>query len=105
MQGIGGRVAAWRRHRDLSQQELANRSGVTQAIISRLERHGRDVPVRTLCRLAAALDVTPGTLLDGDPPRPDLDRHAVDAVARAMVSGRRRDLPARLRPLADACAV
>src|SRR5690348_5238006 len=102
MQGIGVRAAAWRRHRDLSQQALADRSGVAQAIISRFERHGRDISIRTVCRLAAALDVTPGTLLDQDPPRPDLDRHAIDAVARAMVSGHRRDLPARLRPLADA---
>ena len=35
-------IAAWRKYRKLSQAELADRAGVTQTAISRLERSGKD---------------------------------------------------------------
>lgn len=55
-------IAAWRRHRGLSQAALANRAGVAQTAISRLERPGGRVgrPVgRRVTRqaIARALDV------------------------------------------------
>lgn len=104
MQQLGDRLAAWRRAKGLSQAELAARAGVTQAMVSRIESRGRDFSVRTLVRLAAAAGVTPSALLELDPPRPVLDRFQVDAVMRAVVSGRRTHLSRDLAWLADACA-
>jgi transcriptional regulator with XRE-family HTH domain len=103
MRGFNIRLGSWRRHRGLTQAALAARAGIPQPAVSEAEMGKRDVGLRTIVRLAAALGITPGTLLDSDPPRHPLDRHAVDAVARAAVTGR-RDLPAGQRRLADACA-
>ena len=55
-----------RRHEmGLSQQDLANRAGLSLQTINQIER-GRHRPrPRTLVTLAQALDWTPGELLDG----------------------------------------
>jgi transcriptional regulator with XRE-family HTH domain len=103
MQGFHIRLGAWRRHRGLTQAALAARADIPQPAVSEAEMGKRDVGLRTIVRLASALGITPGILLDSDPPRPPLDRHAMDAVARAVVTGH-RDLPAGQRRLADACA-
>lgn len=100
---IGDRVAGWRVARGLTQAQLAVRSGVPQAAVSAIESFRRDLTVRTLQRLAAAMELSPGTLLDRDPPRPGLTRLQVDAISRAIVTGTRRLPPAHVR-LADACA-
>ncbi len=100
---IGRRVGGWRKSRGLSQSALATRAGIPQAAVSSIELGRRDCSLRTVYRLALALDITPGTLLDADPPWSPLTRHEVDAVSRAIVSGR-RDLPQAHRRLADACA-
>jgi transcriptional regulator with XRE-family HTH domain len=100
---IGGRIGGWRQARDLTQAALAARAGLPQAAVSAIEAGRRDCSVRTVFRLAAALDLTAGRLLDEEPPRAPLSRHDVDAIARAVVSGRRALAPG-LRRLADACA-
>lgn len=55
-------IAAWRKHRGISQAELAERAGVTQAAISRLETVGvAGVPsgrLGTRRAIAKALDVS-----------------------------------------------
>jgi transcriptional regulator with XRE-family HTH domain len=48
----------------LTQEEVANRSGVHATEVSRLESGKRDPQVSTLLRLAKALEVPPGRLLD-----------------------------------------
>ena len=55
-------IAAWRKHRGYSQRDLANRAGLTQAGVSRLEarREGVVSPVGRLATrraIARALDV------------------------------------------------
>jgi len=100
---IGDKVGGWRRVRGLTQAALAARAGLTQAAVSGIENGGRDLSVRTLFRLAAALDLTPGALLDGEPPRASLTRHDIDAISRAVVTGERA-LPSASRRLADTCA-
>lgn len=99
----GARLGAWRIARGLTQAALAKRARLPQPAVSGAERGTRDISLRTLCRIADALAVSPGTLLDRDPPRLALDRHRIDAVARAVISGHRA-LPRDLRLLADACA-
>lgn len=55
-------VAAWRKHRGMSQADLAAKTGMTQAGVSRLEtrRDGRATPLGRMATrrsLASALDV------------------------------------------------
>ena len=58
------RLHALRQRRRLSQAELARRSGVSQATISRIEAgKTRGVDLATLDRLARALGVSPRSLL------------------------------------------
>ncbi len=49
-------VAAWRRHRGLSQAALARKTGLSQVWISRIERGGGYGSRDTRRKLAAALD-------------------------------------------------
>jgi ribosome-binding protein aMBF1 (putative translation factor) len=49
-------VAAWRRHRGLSQAALARKTGLSQVWISRIERGGGYGSRETRRKLAAALD-------------------------------------------------
>lgn len=100
---IGDKLGGWRRARRLTQAALAARAGLPQSVVSDTENGRRDISLRTLYRLAGALDLTPGALLDDEPPRARLSRHDIDAVSRAVVSGE-RNLPLAQRRLADACA-
>ncbi len=58
-------VALARRRLHLTQEEVSGRSGVHPTEVSRIENGERDVRVSTLVRLAGALEVSPGELLDG----------------------------------------
>lgn len=62
---IAGNIARLRREQKLTQSQLASRSGVHVTEVSRIERGLRDVRLSTLVRLARALGVKPGRLLDG----------------------------------------
>jgi len=48
----------------LTQEQVAERSGVHATEVSRIEAGKRDPQVSTLRRLAAALKVSPGSLLE-----------------------------------------
>ena len=94
--GFGLTLLSWRRHRRLTQQDLASKAGVPRPYLSRLERDEVDPSVSLLRRLAVALGITPGTLLDTSPPHKPLSRHALDRLARgALKPGARayRDVP------------
>lgn len=60
-------VAEARRRAGLTQEEVSERSGVHPTEVSRIENGNRDARVSTVFRLAAALEVSPGQLLDGLP--------------------------------------
>jgi transcriptional regulator with XRE-family HTH domain len=61
---LGEAIRRLRRERNLSQQDLADKLGMTNNAVSQFER-GVTVPgVYTLIELAAALDVTYGVLFD-----------------------------------------
>lgn len=57
-------LAAWRRHRGLSQAALARRAGLSQVWISRIERGGGYGSRDTRRKLAAALDAPVWALED-----------------------------------------
>ena len=88
---FGETVLAWRLARGMTQAELAGASGLPRPNLSAIERGDREVTLRTLRALAAALDVTPGTLADGVSPgaaaRP-LPRAALERIAAAALGGR-----------------
>ncbi|MEX2445987.1 MAG: helix-turn-helix transcriptional regulator [Dehalococcoidia bacterium] len=61
---VGHRIREWRLRRELSQAEVAKRSGITQASLSNYENGKRDLPLSTLVGVAGALNVSIGELLD-----------------------------------------
>jgi transcriptional regulator with XRE-family HTH domain len=61
---LGKNLRAARKKLDLSQIEVSQRSGVEQGEISRIERGIRDPQVSTVEKLAAAVEMPPGRLLD-----------------------------------------
>ena len=64
MAHFGGKLRAARKRLGLTQEEVAQRSGVHVTEVSRIEAGKRDPKVSTLERLAKAVEVKPGRLLD-----------------------------------------
>lgn len=62
---IGDKLREARTRRLMTQVQLAEKSGVNQVTIARIERDQVDPRFSTICRLARALDVDP-TQLFGD---------------------------------------
>ena len=60
-------LKAWRDFRDLTQAELAAKVGTNANMIGYLESGERGLSAKWLRRLADALQITPGHLLDHDP--------------------------------------
>lgn len=60
-------LQAWRKFRDMTQDELAEAVGTTKAVISLLESGQRPLSAKWLRKLAPVLKTTPGHLLDHDP--------------------------------------
>lgn len=64
MGDLGENLRAARKRLKLTQEQVAERSGVHATEVSRIEAGKRDPKVSTLERLAAAVEVAPGQLLD-----------------------------------------
>jgi transcriptional regulator with XRE-family HTH domain len=64
MANLGTNVRAVRKRLALTQEQVAERSGVHATEVSRIEGGKRDPQVSTVLRLAKALEVKPGQLLD-----------------------------------------
>ena len=60
----GGRIRAAREARGLNLHELARLSGISASALSLIETGQRDLRLTTLCRIAAALRVSAGDLLE-----------------------------------------
>lgn len=60
-------MRAWRAARGLSQRALAEKAGVGPVLVARLELGQTDPRLTTLRRLAEALNLTVGELVDGSP--------------------------------------
>lgn len=69
----------------MTQAALARAARVPRPNLSAIERGDRDVTLRTLRALALALDVLPGVLANGTPPRDlvPLTREGMERIARA----------------------
>ncbi|MCH7836471.1 MAG: helix-turn-helix transcriptional regulator [Chloroflexi bacterium] len=67
------RLAAWRERKALSQRDLAQRAGVSQFSISKIETGQQKPRPSTLRKLASALDLTPEELFVS-PDEPNSER-------------------------------
>ena len=61
---FGKRVRAVRRHRDITQDELAVLVGTSRSRLSRIERGRINVTLETVFRLSEALNIHKAVLLD-----------------------------------------
>lgn len=64
MGNLGENLRAAREERELTQEQVAERSGVQAGEISRIETGKRDPQVSTVLKLAKALGLPPGKLLE-----------------------------------------
>lgn len=62
---FGDRMRELRKAHSISQDTLADRTGIHATAIGRLERGNREPRLTTIVRIARGLDVHPGELLDG----------------------------------------
>ncbi len=89
---VGETVYLWRLERKFTQEELARRAGISRPNLSAIERGRREVSLRILRAVAAALEINPGMLVDGTAPGPAtrglLSREALERVADAVVGGK-----------------
>ncbi len=65
LQQFGDRVRTLRKVRGLSQEQLAELTGLHRTYIGGIERGERNVSLINIVRLAKALDVSPSDLLQG----------------------------------------
>jgi len=61
---FAGNVRRLRKERGLSQEELAEAAGVHRTYVGMIERGEKNVTIYNIERLAQALNVSPGSLLD-----------------------------------------
>lgn len=74
-------LRAWREYRGMTQADLAAAVGTNANMIGYLENGKRGLNLKWLLRLAPALDITPGYLLDHDPN--DLHPDIIDIWTKA----------------------
>jgi transcriptional regulator with XRE-family HTH domain len=65
---VGANVRTLRQIRKLSQEQLADRAGIHRTQLAAVERGRRNLTLKSLERLADALDVEPAELLKEPPP-------------------------------------
>lgn len=64
MGNLGANLRAIRKELGLTQEQVAERSGVQAGEISRIENGKRDPQVSTMLKIAKAVGVSPGRLFD-----------------------------------------
>jgi len=101
-EAIGARIQRQRKALDLTQAQAAERAGLDTTYWSQVERGVRITSVESMFKIAEALKVKPGLLLDGEVPAEDdpLLREVRDVLAGWDGKQRRAILKA-LRALAE----
>ncbi|WP_349305565.1 helix-turn-helix transcriptional regulator [Bacillus sp. FJAT-49736] len=64
MRGYGEKIRFFRNAQKMSQEDLANKLGVTKSYISKLENEKTPISLDTLGKIADILDVDPKDLID-----------------------------------------
>ncbi len=97
---LGARVKLLRRERRLTQEELAERAGLTSKFVGEVERAESNPSAASLARMAGALSVSMGDLFEADPdivPVPAatvVDLHEKFQALGAVLAGLARPEPA-----------
>jgi len=96
---FGQTLLLWRRHRGLTQQQLAAAARLPRPNLCAIERGRHEVSLTTLRALALALEVPAGILVDGLPPQwdaplPTFSRQSISRIVNAVTTGRRVKAPA-----------
>jgi len=81
-------LRAWREHRGLTQEQLADLAGTTHQVIGYLERGRTQLSAKWLRKLAPVLDTTAGMLLDHDPR--DVSADIIDMWTHANLKERQQ---------------
>lgn len=88
---FGQALRLWRTYRRLTQAQVAQVAHIPRPNLCAIERGRREVSLTTLRAVALALEVTPGTLVDGIAPptggSTNLSREAIERVADAVAGG------------------
>jgi len=79
---VGYHIMAWRRRQKLTQARLAEDANLSRPFLSRLEKGKADPALSSLRRLALALGVSVGQLIDELPEERILRRDEMDRLAR-----------------------
>lgn len=66
---LSGNIARRRKQLDLTLDQLAERCGVSRAMLSAVERGEKSPTIHVLCRIAAGLSCTVSELIEEDPPQ------------------------------------
>jgi transcriptional regulator with XRE-family HTH domain len=82
---VGYHIMAWRRHLALTQAGLADRANLSRPYLSRLEKGKADPALSSLRRIALALGITVGKLIEELPPEKLLSRDELDRLARGAL--------------------
>ena len=86
MQPAGQMILQWRNAKGLTQFEVARRSGVSRPNLSAIEQGARDLTVETLRRIALALGIKAGMIIDGIGPTPVIEKETLDRAALDRIS-------------------
>jgi transcriptional regulator with XRE-family HTH domain len=70
---LGSNIAAARRLRGISQETLAEKTGISSRMISYYERESENIPANKLLKIAEALKVTTDQLLNETPDTTNLE--------------------------------
>lgn len=82
----------WRKHRGLTQEQLADRVNMTAPTISQLENNKQGFTGESLAKLAHALGCTPAALIAYDPTCQDSLWPVVEAAEKLQPKDRQRIL-------------
>ena len=74
----------------MTQQGLSAKTGIPQPNLAALEAGRLDPKLSTLRRIAVALELSPGKLVDERPPSSGWNRHRIDALVRSAATLGRR---------------
>jgi len=90
LEQVGERIRSLRNARALSQQALAEKAGISYKYLGEVERGQVNVSVEVLVKIASAMGVAPGMLLDSECPfeiQKEIDR--VSALMTNMTKEQR----------------
>ena len=82
---VGYHVMTWRRRQGLTQAHLAERANLSRPYLSRLEKGNSDPALSSLRRLALALGISVGQLIEELPSEKTLSRDEMDRLARGAL--------------------